>query len=88
MSRETIQQDLLDMGGWLVEHPQAARKNLTPIRSSAPLEPGVYFNQGTGVVERIYSSQRPALGGKLFRVSSDPAAPVEEIRRRIRGGRS
>ena len=87
MSRETIQQDLLTLGGWLVEHPEAARKNLKPMRGAGPLEPGVYYNQGTGVVERIYSPQRRAIGSKMFRVSSDPAAPLDEIRRVVKEGR-
>jgi hypothetical protein len=86
--REALEQELLNLGGWLVEHPGAARKNLKPIRSSRPLEPGVYYNMGTGVVERLYSPQRPSLGGRFFRISSDPAAPVEEIRRKAMEGRS
>lgn len=83
-----LQQELLELGAWLSEHPQAARKNLKPIRSSKPLEPGVYYNQGTGIVERVYRAQRPALGSRMFRVNSDPAAPVYELRRRITEGRS
>lgn len=85
--RERIEQELLTLGGWLVEHPRAARKNLKPMRGAGPLEPGVYFNQGTGVVERFYRSQRRALGSRMFRVNSDPAAPVEEIRRKVMEGR-
>lgn len=86
--RERVEQELLKLGGWLVEHPRAALKNLKPMRGAGPLEPGIYFNQGTGVVERLYSPQRRALGSKMFRVSSDPAAPVDEIRRRVMEGRS
>ncbi|CAN5716765.1 hypothetical protein BH24ACT20_BH24ACT20_14980 [soil metagenome] len=85
--REALQQELLELGAWLVEHPRAARKNLKPIRDSKPLEPGVYFNQGTGIVERVYRPQRIALGSKMFRVNSDPAAPVYELRRRVMEGR-
>lgn len=88
MSREALQQELLELGAWLSEHPRVARKNLKPMRSSRPLEPGVYFNQGTGIVERLYSPQRPALGGRMFRLSSDPAAPVYELRQRVMEGRS
>jgi hypothetical protein len=85
--RERIEQKLLRLGGWLAEHPRTTLKNLKPMRGAGPLEPGVYYNQGTGVVERIYSPQRRALGSKMFRVSSDPAAPVAEIRRKIMEGR-
>ena len=85
--RETMQQDLMDLGAWLAEHPGAAPKNLKPIRSSKVLDPGVYYNMGTGMVDRIFSPQRVALGHKMFRVSKDPAAPVEEIRRRVMEGK-
>ena len=84
--REAITQDLMQLGAWLSEHPEA-RKNLKPIRSSKVLEPGVYFNLGTGMVDRLFRSQRVALGHKMFRVNSDPAAPVEEIRRKIMEGK-
>ena len=85
--RETMQQDLMDLGAWLSEHPAAAPKNLKPIRSAKVLAPGVYYNMGTGMVDRIFSRQRVALGHKMFRVSTDPAAPVEEIRRRVLEGK-
>ena len=85
--RETMQQDLMDLGAWLSEHPEAAPKNLKPIRSAKVLDPGVYYNMGTGMVDRIFSPQRVALGHKMFRVSRDPAAPVEEIRRRVLEGK-
>ena len=87
-SREMMQQDLMDLGVWLVEHPEAARKNLKPIRSAEILEPGVYFNMGTGMVDRIYAPQRVALGHKMFRISRDPASPVEEIRRTVLEGKA
>ena len=87
-SREMMQQDLMDLGVWLVEHPEAARKNLKPIRSAEILEPGVYFNMGTGMVDRIYAAQRVALGHKMFRISRDPASPVEEIRRTVLEGKA
>jgi hypothetical protein len=86
-SREMMQQDLMDIGVWLVEHPEAAGKNLKPIRSAEVLEPGVYYNMGTGMVDRIFTPQRVALGHKMFRVSKDPASPVEEIRRKAMEGR-
>jgi hypothetical protein len=37
---------------WLSEHPEAAHKNLKPIRSAKLLETRVYYNTGTGVIER------------------------------------
>ncbi len=80
-SREKMQQDLMDIGAWLVEHPEAATRNLEPIRSAKALQPGVYYNMGTGMVDRIYTPQRVALGHKMFRISRDPATPAEEIRR-------
>ena len=84
--REAITQDLMQLGRWLAEHPEA-RKHLKPIRSAKILEPGVYYNMGIGMVDRIYRPQHVALGHKMFRVSSDPSAPVEEIRRRVMEGK-
>jgi hypothetical protein len=85
--REAMTQDLMQLGRWLAEHPRMANKNLKPIRSSKALKPGVYYNLGTGMVDRVYSPQRVALGHKMFRVSKDPAAPVEEIRRKVMEGK-
>ncbi len=85
--REAPQQELMDLGAWLAEHPKAASKNLKPIRNTVILDPGVYYNRGTGVVERLYSPQHSALGHQVFRVSTDPAAPVEEIRRKVLEGK-
>ncbi len=85
--RETMQQELMDLGVWLTEHPEAARKNLKPVRGSVVLDPGVYYNSGTGMIERIYTPQHVALGTRMFRVKSDPGAPVGEIRRRVLGGK-
>ena len=84
---EMMQQELMDLGVWLVEHPEAASRNLKPIRSAKVLRPGVYYNRGTGMVDRIYSPQRVALGHRMFRISGDPAAPLEEIRRRVLEGK-
>jgi hypothetical protein len=86
-SREMMQQELMDLGVWLIEHPEAAPRNLKPIRSAKVLEPGVYYNRGTGMVDRIYTPQHVALGHGMFRISRDPAAPVEEIRRRVLEGK-
>ncbi len=85
--REMMQQELMDLGVWLADHPEEAARNLKPIRSSKVLDPGVYYNRGTGMVDRIFRPQRVALGHKMFRVSSDPAAPVSEIRRRVLEGK-
>jgi hypothetical protein len=87
-SREMMQQELMDLGVWLIEHPDVATKNLEPIRSAKVLEPGVYYNMGTGMVDRIYAPQRAALGHKMFRISRDPASPVEEIRRTALEGKT
>jgi hypothetical protein len=85
--RETMQQELMDLGVWLTEHPEAAHKNLEPVRGSVVLEPGVYYNTGTGMVERIHAPQHMALGSRMFRVKKDPAAPIKEIRRRVLEGK-
>ena len=85
--REMMQQELMDLGAWLSEHLEAAPKNLKPIRSAKALDPGVYYNRGTGMVDRIYTPQRVALGHNMFRISRDPAAPVDEIRRRVLEGK-
>ena len=85
--REMMQQDLMDLGRWLTENPEMAPKNLKPIRSSKALDPGVYYNRGTGMVDRIYTPQRVALGHNMFRISRDPAAAVSEIRRRVLEGK-
>jgi hypothetical protein len=85
--REMMQQELMDVGVWLIEHPEAATKNLEPKRSVKVLEPGVYYNMGTGMVDRIFTPQRVALGHKMFRISSDPASPAEEIRRKAKEGK-
>ncbi len=85
--REAPQQELMDLGAWLAEHPEAARKNLKPVRNTVVLDPGVYYNRGTGVVERLFSPQHAALGHQLFRVSTKPDASVEEIRRKVLEGK-
>jgi hypothetical protein len=87
-SREMMQQDLMDLGVWLVDHPEAATKNLEPIRSVKVLEPGVYYNMGTGMVDRIFTPQHVALGHKMFRISRDPASPAEDIRRTALEGKT
>ena len=51
------------------------------------LQPGVYYNMGTGMVDRVYTPQHVALGHKMFRISGDPAAPAEELRRKAMEGK-
>jgi hypothetical protein len=85
--REMMQQELMDLGVWLIDHPEAAVRNLEPIRSAKVLKPGVYYNMGTGMVDRIFTPQRVALGHRMFRITSDPAAPVQEIRRKAMEGK-
>jgi hypothetical protein len=85
--RETMQQELMDLGVWLIEHPEAATKNLKPIRDKVVLDPGIYYNSGTGMIERIYALQHVPLGHRMFRINTDPAAPVEEIRSKVTGGK-
>lgn len=85
--REMMEQGLMDLGAWLSERPATAKKNLKPVRRGFTLKPGVYYNRGTGMVDRLYVPQHVALGGKMFLVSKDPAASVEEIRQKIMEGR-
>ena len=85
--REGMTQELMQLGVWLADRPEVANKNLKPIRSAKELEPGVYYNRGTGMVDRIYRPQHVALGHKMYRISTDPAAPVEELRRKVMGGK-
>ena len=82
-----MQQELMDIGVWLVEHPETATRNLQPIRSAKAVQPGVYYNMGTGMVDRIFTPQRVALGHKMFRISRDPATPAQEIRRTAQEGK-
>ena len=86
-SREMMQQELMDIGVWLVEHPVATNRNLQPVRSAKALQPGVYYNMGTGMVDRIFTPQRVPLGHKMFLISRDPATPAEEIRRKALEGK-
>jgi hypothetical protein len=39
------------------------------------------------MVERIYTPQHIALGARWFRIKNDPAAPVEEIQRKVLEGK-
>lgn len=65
----------------------SAKRRMKPIRSSKVLAPGVYYNAGTRMVERLHSPQRPALGNRIYRISENPNASAEELERKITGGR-
>jgi hypothetical protein len=39
------------------------------------------------MVDRIFTPQHVPLGHRMFRISSDPAAPVAEIRRKVIEGK-
>ncbi|MBA2693299.1 MAG: hypothetical protein H0U65_12565 [Rubrobacter sp.] len=69
------------------EDPNFARKYMKPIRSSKILDPGVYYNAGTRMVERLHAPQRPALGNRMYRISKNPAESADELERKITGGR-
>ena len=86
-SREGMNHELMKLSIWLSENPKAVNKNLKPIRTAVALEPGVYWNTGVRMIERLYSPQHVALGHRMYRVSHDPAAPVEEIRRKVLEGK-
>lgn len=85
--REGMDAKLMEVAIWISENPEAAKRNMKPVRSAEVLEPGVYFNTGTGMVDRIYAPQRVALGHRTFRISKDPDTPAEEIKDRLTGGR-
>ena len=86
-SREGMNHELMKLAVWLSEHPKAVRKNLKPIRTAVMLDPGVYWNSGVRMIERMYSPQHVGLGHRIYRISHDPAAPVEEIRRKVLEGK-
>jgi hypothetical protein len=85
--REAMDGRLMELAVWLSEHPKEARKNLKAIRRGNPIDPGVYYNSGLRMIERLYRPQHVALGNKMFRISTDPAAPLEEIRRKVLEGK-
>ncbi|WP_152670613.1 hypothetical protein [Rubrobacter aplysinae] len=85
--RESMHGRLMELAVWLSEHPKEARKNLKAIRRGNPIDPGVYYNSGLRMIERLYRPQHVALGNKMLRISTDPAAPVEEIRRKVLEGK-
>lgn len=85
--REAMTRPLMELSVWLSENPKALRKNLKAVRRGAKVDPGVYYNSGLTMIERLYRPQHVALGHKMFRISTDPAAPVEEIRRKVLEGK-
>ena len=85
--REAMTRPLMELSVWLSENPKALRKNLKAVRRGAKVDPGVYYNSGLTMIERLYRPQHVALGHKMFRISTDPAAPVAEIRRKVLEGK-
>ncbi|MBA2376149.1 MAG: hypothetical protein M3494_07040 [Actinomycetota bacterium] len=83
---EGMDSELMKVALRISDDPESARKYMKPIRSSKALAPGVYYNAGTRMVERLHSSQRPPLGNRIFRISKNPAESVESIERKITGG--
>lgn len=86
--RESMQYELMRLAVWLSENPKMAKKNLKPVRGTVIIEPGVYYNAGIRMIERLYKPQHAALGNRMFRVSRDPATSVEVIRRKVLEGKN
>jgi hypothetical protein len=84
---EGMDSELMKVALRISDDPKAARKYMKPVRSSKALSPGVYYNAGTRMVERLHSSQRPALGNRIYRISKNPDTSAEELERKITGGR-
>jgi hypothetical protein len=80
--REMMQSDLLAVARWLTESVERRRK-LKAIRSAKVLAPGIYYNAGTTMVDRIYTPQRVALGHRMYRITEDPAASAGEVWRSV-----
>ena len=85
--REAMERPLMELSVWLSENPKKMQKNLKAVRRQVVLDPGVYYNSGIRMIERLYDPQHVALGHKMFHINSDPAAPVAEIRRRVLEGK-
>jgi hypothetical protein len=85
--REVMTADLMKLSLWLSEHPKELRRNLKHVRGTLVLDPGVYYNAGIRMIERLYRPQHSSLGNRMYRVSHDPAAPVDEIRRKVLEGK-
>jgi hypothetical protein len=84
---EGLDAELMKVALLISEAPETAKKRMKPIRSSRELSPGVYYNAGTRMVERLHSPQRPALGNRIYRISDDPNTSSRELERKITGGR-
>lgn len=76
--REMMQGDLMAVARWLTDRADRRRK-LKPVRSAKVLKPGVYYNAGTTMVDRLYEPQRVALGHRMFRITKDPSASAAEV---------
>ncbi|MBA2510877.1 MAG: hypothetical protein H0V28_05280 [Rubrobacteraceae bacterium] len=76
--REMMRADLMAVARWLTNRADRRRK-LKPIRNAKVLKPGVYYNAGTTMVDRLYEPQRVALGHRMFRITRDPAASAAEV---------
>lgn len=76
--REMMRQDLMAVARWLTDRADRRRK-LKPIRSAKVLKPGIYYNAGTTMVDRLYEPQRVALGHRMFRITKNPAATASEV---------
>ncbi len=84
---EGMDSELMKISLRISDDPKSARRRMKPIRSSKVLEPGVYYNAGTRMVERLHAPQRPALGNRMFRISKNPNTPAEVLGDKITGGR-
>lgn len=84
---EGMDSELMRVSLLISEDPKAAKKRMKPVRSSKELSPGVYYNAGTRMVERLHAPQRPALGNRIFKISDDPNVSSHELERKITGGR-
>lgn len=85
--REAMTAELMALALWLSEHPKELRRNLKHVRNTVVLDPGVYYNAGIRMIERLYRPQHSSLGNRMWRINVDPAAPVNEIRRKVLEGK-
>ncbi len=83
---EGMDSDLMKISLRISEDPKSAKRRMKPIRSSRVLEPGVYYNAGIRMVERLHSPQQPALGNRMYRISRNSAESADEIENKITGG--
>lgn len=76
--REAMRDDLMSVARWLTGRADRRRK-LKPIRNAKVLKPGIYYNAGTTMVDRLYEPQRVALGHRMSRITKDPSATAEAV---------